>query len=105
MKFLLRKFNTESFCTYNHERTYYHRPYNHISVYTKYGIISLGSIKYVATIPVGQKLSIVHQVKSSKVVTLCFLKQNQQFSFPFSLTNPAFIVLMKLNFGVTPVMQ
>ena len=40
MKFLLRKFNTELFCTYNHERTYYHRPYNHISAYTKYQKIS-----------------------------------------------------------------
>ena len=36
MKFLLRKFNTELFCTYNHERTYYYRPYNHISAYTKH---------------------------------------------------------------------
>ena len=36
MKFLLRKFNTELIWTYNHERTYYHRPYNHISANTKY---------------------------------------------------------------------
>ena len=34
--FLLRKFNTELFYTYNDERTYYHRPYNHISAYTKH---------------------------------------------------------------------
>ena len=33
---LLRKFNTELFCTYNNERNYYHHPYNHISTYTKY---------------------------------------------------------------------
>ena len=37
-KFLLRKFNTELFCTYNHERTYYHCRYNYISAYTKYQI-------------------------------------------------------------------
>ena len=36
MRFLLRKFNTELFCPYNHECTYYHRPYNHISAYTKH---------------------------------------------------------------------
>ena len=36
MKFLLRKFYTELLCTYNHEHTYYHRPYNHIIAYTKY---------------------------------------------------------------------
>ena len=36
MKFLLQKFNTELFGTYNHERTYYHCPHNHISAYTKY---------------------------------------------------------------------
>ena len=33
---LSRKFNAKLFCTYNQERTYYHRPYNHISAYTKY---------------------------------------------------------------------
>ena len=31
-----RKFNTELFCTYNHERTYYHHSYNHMSANTKY---------------------------------------------------------------------
>ena len=45
LKFLLTKFNAELFCTYDRERTYYHRPHSYISAYTKYQLMEWSEIK------------------------------------------------------------
>ena len=44
-------------------------------------------------------------MKSSQVVTLCFLEQNQHFISSFLLICPVFIAFMNPFLGLNPVMQ